>query len=322
MATPPTADRFLTELRAEGVHIAEATGWRNRNRNHKGSWGPVNGVVIHHTAGTSSLRLCIEGTADLPGPLCHTHLSKAGVATLVGYGRANHAGTFAANAHNAVVGEAAVHPRPDAAEPIDGNRHYYGIEIENLGNGKDPYPAVQYDQAVRWAAAICRLHGWTANSVIGHKEGTRRKIDPRGPIEGRGELTMDRFRADVAERLKHPASWTPGPTTTPKPEEDDMPLTDADVRKIWLTDGFVANPNPASVKTNPYIAPATGLRNIETVVRRIETKLATQDATIGELTKTIATLAANTQAIDPDALVARIRGAIENVTIHLDADGA
>lgn len=322
MATPPTAERFLAILRAEGVRTAEATGWRNHNRNHKGAWGPVNGVVIHHTAGTSSLRLCIEGTADLPGPLCHTHLSKTGVATLVGWGRANHAGTFAANAHNAVVHEAAMHPRPDASEPIDGNRHYYGIEIENLGNGKDPYPAVQYDQAVRWAAAICRLHGWTANSVIGHKEGTRRKIDPRGPIEGRGELTMDRFRADVAERLKHPASWTPGPITTPKPEEDDMPLTIDDVRKVWLSDGFMKNPNSATVKTNPYIAPATGLSNIEIIVRRTEAKLAALQATNDKLVDAVAKLAADVGDLDPAAIITELKAGIENVTVRLDADGA
>jgi hypothetical protein len=214
------------------VRTAESPGWRSRNRNHKGPWGPVNGIVIHHTAGRDSLRLCIEGTADLPGPLCHTHLSKAGVATLVGYGRANHAGTFAANAHNAVVAEAAIHPRPDAAEPIDGNRHYYGIEIENLGNGTDPYPEAQYDQAVRWAAAICRLHGWTAHSVIGHKEGTRRKIDPT--------FDMAVFRARVAERLKHPADWSPGsaatptkPATEPPKEEGDMPSAKDIAAAVW-----------------------------------------------------------------------------------------
>lgn len=204
------------------MKVVERSGWRTHNRNHMGPWGGVNGVTIHHTAGSNSLGVCINGVTGLPGPLCHTHLAKNGTATLVGYGRVNHAGTFAANAHQAVVDESSVHPRPDAAEPVDGNAHYYGIEIENLGDGQDPYPDVQYDQAVRWAAAICRAHGWSASSVIGHKEGTRRKIDP--------SFSMGGFRDDVDARLKHSADWSPGGTTPS--EEDDMPLTDADVNKV------------------------------------------------------------------------------------------
>lgn len=196
MATPLSADRLVKALRAEGVKVKEHRSWRTHNRNHKGSWGGVNGVVIHHTAGVGAglPDYCYNGTADLPGPVCHAFVSKKGTVYLVGHGRANHAGGFAQNAHNAVVSESKKHPRPDASEPVDGNTHYYGIEIENLGNGDDPYPKAQYEQAVRWAAAICRAHKWTADSVIGHKEGTRRKIDP--------SFSMATFRSDVAARLK------------------------------------------------------------------------------------------------------------------------
>jgi hypothetical protein len=217
-----TADQFVKALKDEGVTVAEHAGWRTHNRAGHGSWGPMNGVVIHHTAGTSSLSLVYNGTSALPGPLCHTHLSKAGVGTMVGNGRANHAGSFAQNAHNAVVAGSKTHPAPDAAEPVDGNAHYYGIEIENLGNGKDVYPTKQYDAAVRWAAAICRFHGWTAQSVIGHKEGTRRKVDPKGPVESKGGAMwdMDVFRTDVQKRLdadKPAGSSSGGSTSTTKP---------------------------------------------------------------------------------------------------------
>jgi len=213
MSTPMTGDQFVKALRDEGLSVTGISGWRDHNRNHKGPWGPVHGVVIHHTAGSNSLRLTHEGTSALPGPLCHTHLAKSGLATMVGYGRANHAGTFAQNAHDAVLAESSNHPRPSASEPVDGNRHYYGIEIENLGNGSDFYPQAQYDAAVKWAAAICRFHGWSADSVIGHKEGTTRKIDPKGPVgSAEGEQwDMDEFRADVAAQLKK----TPGQTSTP-----------------------------------------------------------------------------------------------------------
>ncbi|MGW2267294.1 peptidoglycan-binding protein [Streptomyces koyangensis] len=204
MATPMTADQFVKALKNEGVTVAEHSGWRTHNRNHKGAWGPVNGVVIHHTAGTNSLSFVYTGNAALPGPLCHSHLSKSGTVTMIGNGRANHAGSFAKNAFDAMVAESSTHPRPDSAEPIDANSRTYGLEIENLGNGKDSYPSAQYQAAVRWAAAICRFHGWTAHSVIGHGEGTRRKVDP--------SFSMDKFRADVAKQLGT------SPTTKPKPK--------------------------------------------------------------------------------------------------------
>jgi len=217
MANPITPDQLVSALRAEGIRdIVQMEGWRTHNRNHVGRWGPVNGITIHHTAGVGAglARYCYHGTAGLPGPLCHAFLAKTGTLYLVGHGRANHAGTFTQSAHDAVVAESSTHPRPAAGEPevVDGNRHYYGLEIENNGDGHDPYPDLQYSVAVRWATALARFHGWTEHSVIGHKEGTRRKIDPSFP--------MDLFRRNVRSRLE---------------ESDDMPLTDADLRKIAVS---------------------------------------------------------------------------------------
>ncbi|MET7481383.1 N-acetylmuramoyl-L-alanine amidase, partial [Streptomyces sp. NPDC005648] len=85
----------------------------------------------------------------------------------------------------------------------DGNDCLYGLEIENLGNGKDPYPDAQYHQAVLWAAALCRAHGWTEKSVAGHKEVQPGKVDP--------SFDMDAFRADVKKQL----ATTPGGSSTP-----------------------------------------------------------------------------------------------------------
>lgn len=215
MATPMTADQFVAALKAEGLDVVEMTGWRTNNRNHIKAWGPVNGVVIHHTAGTDSKSFVFHGTADLPGPLCNSYLPKDGTVYMVGNGRANHAGTFAANAFSAMLNEDEVHPYPDAYEPIDANSRTYGIEIENLGDGKDYYPTAQYDAAVKWAAAICRFHGWTEHSVIGHKEGTRRKIDPKGPIGSASGAAwdMNKFRDDVAVQLGRKPAPAPAAKT-------------------------------------------------------------------------------------------------------------
>ncbi|MER5782467.1 peptidoglycan-binding protein [Streptomyces mobaraensis] len=202
MASPLTADHLLSALRAEGVTVVEVGDWRTHNRDHKGAWGPVNGIVIHHTATTGtrdSVDLCYDGYDELPGPLCHGVIDKEGTVHLVGNGRTNHAGLGDGEVLDAVVRESAP-PRPTAMD-TDGNARFYGFECVNEGDGEDPWPAAQLDAIVRTSAALCRAHGWTAASVIGHKEWTNQKIDPLG-------FTMDDLRARIAKRLADAPSET------------------------------------------------------------------------------------------------------------------
>ncbi|CAM5718430.1 N-acetylmuramoyl-L-alanine amidase OS=Streptomyces alboniger OX=132473 GN=CP975_23925 PE=4 SV=1 [Streptomyces alboniger] len=49
MAKPPSAPRFADLLRNEGLTVVEVGNWEDHNRNHKGPWGSVHGVTIHHT---------------------------------------------------------------------------------------------------------------------------------------------------------------------------------------------------------------------------------------------------------------------------------
>ncbi|WP_330290136.1 hypothetical protein [Streptomyces sp. NBC_00576] len=53
VAQPLSADQFLAVLKKSGVRVVEHGSWRIHNRNHKGAWGSVHGVVVHHdTDGT------------------------------------------------------------------------------------------------------------------------------------------------------------------------------------------------------------------------------------------------------------------------------
>lgn len=196
MANPLPAVRLLTALRDEGLAVVEVGDWRTHNRNQKGAWGPVNGVMIHHTVTSGSERtvqICQEGHGSLPGPLCHGVITKDGKVHLVGHGRANHAGLGDSDVMNAVVAEQAA-PQP-AKQDTDGNARFYGFECENLGDGEDPWPAAQLDAIERASAALCRAHGWNEWSVIGHMEWTKQKVDPRG-------FTMDSMRDRIRKRLK------------------------------------------------------------------------------------------------------------------------
>ncbi|MEU1281378.1 peptidoglycan-binding protein [Streptomyces sp. NPDC005805] len=208
MATPLSADRLLKALRDEGLRVVEHRSWRTHNRNHKGPWGPVHGVMIHHTvtSGTqSSVELCYNGHSTLPGPLCHGVIAKDGTVYLVGHGRANHAGLGDDDVLRAVINETAL-PADNEAN-TDGNRYFYGFECVNLGDGKDPWPAAQLEAIEKAAAAVCRAHGWNQRSVIGHLEWQPGKPDPRG-------FTMNSMRDRVRKRL---GGAPEGPPPAPPP---------------------------------------------------------------------------------------------------------
>ncbi|MER7953022.1 N-acetylmuramoyl-L-alanine amidase [Streptomyces sp. NPDC096079] len=196
MASPLSAKRFLGALRDGGLAVVQVGDWTTHNRNHKGPWGPVHGVMIHHTVtrGTAAtVRLCRDGHENLPGPLCHGVIAKDGTVHLVGYGRANHAGRGDDDVLRAVIAERSLPPDDEAT--TDGNRHFYGFECENLGDGEDPWPEVQLEAIAKVAAAVCRAHGWTHHSVIGHREWQPGKVDPRG-------FTMASMRERIAGLLR------------------------------------------------------------------------------------------------------------------------
>lgn len=284
MAVPLTADRLLAALRAEGLTVHEVRDWRNHNRNSKGAWGPLNGVILHHTvsSGTaSSVALCYDGHSDLPGPLCHGVIDKQGEVWLVGNGRANHAGGGDPAVLTAVVNEAygtvppATHEHQGSTGAVDGNARFYGFECINLGDGKDPWPDAQVEAMVRASAALCRAHGWSAKSVIGHKEWSDWKSDPI--------LPMPTLRDRIAERLTHPAGWSPTGTAPATSEEDDM-----EPRDVW------AYKNTTIGETRDAYAV---LRGTSADVKELAAKVAALDAKVDTV---------QTGGVDLDALADKV----------------
>ncbi|MHC3427166.1 N-acetylmuramoyl-L-alanine amidase [Streptomyces sp. DT18] len=310
MATPLSADRLLSALRAEGVTVVEHAGWRSHNRNAVGAWGPVNGVMIHHTAsgdGQGIVDVCSAGRSDLPGPLCHGVIHKDGTVTLVGWGRANHAGVGDARALAAVVAESSTHPKPGAGT-IDGNARFIGFECVNRGDGKDPWPEAQLDAIERASAAVCRFYGWGEHSVIGHLEWTNQKIDPRG-------FSMGSMRTRIAARLAGPAS-AKSPKTTPSTptEEDPMAgITKADIYDaVWKTDKVPAPDTSTTLRTNPTWAPVSVLRDIANNVRAIRAAEAGQTAAITALAKLVGS------GVDTATVVSAVEKAITDAVIDVN----
>jgi LysM repeat protein len=215
MASPLSATKLLAALTGEGLMVREVGSWRTHNRNAKGPWGPVHGVVLHHTGDYSSeaamVQLCYDGYDELPGPLCLGVIDKQGIVHLVGYGRANHAGLGDGDVLQAVIAERKL-PVDNEAD-TDGNRYFYGFECINRGDGVDTWTDVQVEAMVRASAAIVRAHGWGKagnTSVIGHLEWQPGKPDPRG----HNFPGMSVMRARIADRINHAATWSPNGTST------------------------------------------------------------------------------------------------------------
>lgn len=300
MAAPMSADAWLAALHAEGVtDIVEMPGWRTNNRDRVGPWGPVHATMVHHTAGEGPgmSDLLYGGRADLPGPLCHDYVDRAGVLYLVGHGRANHAGSIAANSYAAVLAELPDHPVPDAAEPLDGNTSSYGMEVENSGASGRPWTPAQCDVAVRVQAARCRYHGWSAQSVWAHKEATRRKpLDPR--------IDMSAFRAAVDDRLQHDPGWSPST------KENDVTLTADDIKRLASLDGvFVAPPDAGDYSPDPadsrhYWALGSHITDQTTRTRAIQRELSGLVAAVSTLTRLIGS------GVDTEAVVTAVRDEI------------
>jgi len=233
MARPMTADQTIAQMKKWRVPYKEYPGWRTNGR--PASAGPfddVRGLMIHHTGSDSGQSddylhfLFVTGRPEdgIPGPLCHVATDMDGDLHLGATGRANHAGRGSGavlakvSAENYLGFAAELKPGPD---DTNGNAYFYGNEVRY--DGGQPMTAKQCDAAVRWAAAICDFHKWSALSVIGHREWTTRKNDP-------GHCPMTKFRADVAARLKA-GPGTTGPTPIP-PKETDMALTTADAELV------------------------------------------------------------------------------------------
>lgn len=218
--TMMTADRFVEILRAEGLTVVEYPGWRDHNRNHKGAWGPLYGVLLHHTVTgpkVNGVKLCHDGYVGLPGPLCQGVIRRNGEVHLVGWGRANHAGGGDRDVLAAVKDQKALPKTNEGnSDGVDGNRHFVGFECENDGVG-ERWPAEQVEAMVKASAAVVRELERDQRSVLGHLEWSDDKSDPRGPGFPGMPAMRTRVKARLAADDTPPAEGGGGKPPTTKP---------------------------------------------------------------------------------------------------------
>lgn len=172
---------FLPEvLRAFGVKVVEAPSWKEIGH---GDFGVIQGVFIHHIGSDRYHWSNIQNHPEL-GLCSQIHLSREGVATIVGAGIAWHAG------------------RGEYKNWATNNANQFAIGIEAESNGTSPWPQVELDAYYRICAGILWFLGKraTTDTLLGHKEYSGRaqgKWDPGG-------IDMNDFRARVNYYIDNP----------------------------------------------------------------------------------------------------------------------
>lgn len=216
MATPMTAAQIVVQLKKWGItYKPYKSDWATHNRNSKGAWGPVNGVIVHHVGADGDARPDLyTGNSALPGPKCHFYVDKEGVVWLIGWGRTNHAGGGDGAVLQKVISEdyiGVLKPKfgQGDAGATDGNIHFYGIEIGYSGTHK--MSDAQYKTVLKLCAAINEFHKWTSKSNIAHAEWNKYKWDP-GYAEGK-TYDMNAFRIAI----KNVQAGGANPVPTPPP---------------------------------------------------------------------------------------------------------
>ncbi|MEV7112325.1 peptidoglycan recognition protein family protein [Streptomyces anulatus] len=197
------------------------------------------------------------------------------------------------------------------------------ISVETASNSKasDPWNASQVEELIAlgvWAhqrhgipLRICRTSG---DPGFGYHSmfaawSTSGTACP-GPARIKQFKTLV-FPAIVARAT----GKTTDPTNPPK-EDTAVPLSTADVKKIWTTDGILAAPSTAA-KGNTHWTADSYVRDIHARIRAVQGTLDATNATIRTMAEA---LAARDEAVDVEALVTRIETAIKGVTVRLETE--
>lgn len=239
MSNPMTADKIISQLKRWNAPTMEYRNWRTHNRNHKGLFDDVRGLIIHHTGsdGSDQRELLYSGRSDLPGPLCHFGIDQKGTIYLVGWGRANHAGLGDGNILQLVTSEnysdnTKLTPH---VQDTDGNRYFYGVEI--WYNGNHSMTTAQYSSLMLLCGAVAEHHKWTDKSFIGHGEWSTEKWDPG--ISKNKMMNMSNVRLDIRDTIKR------GPVVIDQPDTKD-----AVYKSVWNTDA-AKPPKGHATEDNP-----------------------------------------------------------------------
>lgn len=186
-------------VEASGVKIVRHPGYQTRTASQTTSRIVSPRMVkVHHTAGNSTATSYImngDPARGLSGPLANWHVTRDGVAHLLGVGYQNDAGmSYEPNCSQASGGTASLTgdmaPGADSST-YSANRWGPAIEVNGDG-GADDWTPEQRKAVVAICVGFHKAMGWSVTGpprVIAHKEMTRRK--PGDPAADMGALRRE-----------------------------------------------------------------------------------------------------------------------------------
>src|SRR5258705_13733416 len=95
MADPIPGATLVRLFKGEGLIVKTPhADWMTHERDKATGkpFGPVHGVMIHHTASHNSYNFVYSGSTALPGPLAHAYLDKLGEVGVGSHRGPNHGG--------------------------------------------------------------------------------------------------------------------------------------------------------------------------------------------------------------------------------------
>ncbi len=184
-------DWLADVLRAAGLDVIEYDGWQERTNRPFDSYTPI-ALLDHHTAG-SSILTNYPDPPDWPdsrlAKVCNLTIRGSGIVVVLNAGYAYDSGNGDRKVLDAVRND---QPAPAPTDTYDnlghpagpnpgitGNPWFIDIEVQHLGNG-DPIHPPQREALITANRAICDRMGWNPETrLLGHREWTKRKVDPR-----------------------------------------------------------------------------------------------------------------------------------------------
>ncbi|MGW6652494.1 peptidoglycan recognition protein family protein [Streptomyces rubiginosohelvolus] len=197
------------------------------------------------------------------------------------------------------------------------------VSIETASNlqGSDPWTDAQVEELIRLGVWLHQMHGIPLRICRTHSDPGfgYHSLFPQWSTSGTacpGKARIKQFREVVFPGIVARATGkTPAPANPPK-EDTAVPLSTDDVKKIWTTDGVLKAPSTAA-KGNTHWTADSYIRDIHARLRAVQGTLDATNATIRAMAEA---LAARDQAVDVDALIARIETAIKGVTVRLETE--
>lgn len=254
-----------------------------------------NGATLYSGSGRRGVKLHYLGSAysDRTHDRCDDYVRQLQASHMDGNGWSDIGYSFVVCTHGYVYEGRGLRRRNSANGNTTLNDQDYAVCLL-VGSSGLTKPTEAQLTGARDAIDYCRSEGPAGTWLGGHRDGYNTAC-PGDPIY----------------------AWAKAGAPRPSTEEEDMPLTKADVATIWKTDGVIGVPADWS-PGNDHWAAASLLIDSGKRLRAMQAELKALTEANTKLVGAVAALAADIGELDPTAVVQELKAALESIDVRLD----